>query len=372
MTQRLGMVLPSSFTSLSVQRAREVFDHVVAILFTLPEDAVPEDIELESHFLFYEKPFIPLRGTEIRRCALTASFMRPRVSVSQPNVVIGGVTGWPQSGKTSFIRAIRENAMESIALTSETPYLFKHCFSNFKFPNGERRTFSYIDTPGHYFDIDSEDDKRLLGLFIKGLAERTDFRKRMNLNSLRMDPTNAVTHMILTVPARKAFNGVSWLGNFIWTSTPGAHLPKLVKLYNEMVRMLAENQHGDTYKARSRIGVLITHMDTIEPWQREEARRTIMSGFRKADIPENLIVFGSKECIWKEKDLKEHERKVNEFLQKVDKDRNYYDILREEKLSYSWFHIDDIYCQKGNCKHKFDDDIQSNYLNLLMTFLNTL
>jgi hypothetical protein len=93
-----------------------------------------------------------------------------------------------------------------------------------------------------------------------------------------------------------------------------------------------------------------------------------------AGVPQNLIVFGEKECTWNEDDLIKHEEKVNEFLAKVPKDKDYWTVMQEQGLPNGFLHIEeDIYCQKKKkfgCKHKFTQETEEDYVNLMFRVLN--
>lgn len=359
------------------KRARKngvVVSPVLVVLFTLPRDIAIEDVRLDSHLLFFERTLNPLHRIDARRDTLTSNFRTPRASAAGPDVVIGGVIGYPQSGKTSFIKAIFESTKEASLSSDETPYLFKHRFVNAKLPNGDTRSFSFIDTRGYYFDADRPQDLLLLDLFVKGLPDQTAFHQQMNLSELQTNANNAVTHMILTVTARDAYKGVSWLGSFLWSGSTTPHLQRLVKLYYAMVASLAKNRYsGVELAAKSRVAILITHMDMIPVWQREEAKNNILSEFRKAGVPTNFVIFGQKNCTWKETDLAAQEHTVAEFLGRAQKAGvDYFEQLKRESRSHGFLHIDEHrYCQRGGCKHTFDEETQKDYLKLLVSFLNS-
>jgi CRISPR/Cas system-associated endonuclease/helicase Cas3 len=89
-----------------------------------------------------------------------------------------------------------------------------------------------------------------------------------------------------------------------------------------------------------------------------------------AGVPQNLIVFGEKECTWNEDDLIKHEEKVNEFLAKVPKDKDYWTVMQEQNLPNAFLHIHEKLCKKEGCKHKFTKETEEDYVNLMFRVLN--
>lgn len=351
-----------------------IFDPVVITMFSLPSDVDPKEIQLDSHFLFFETRNFPQGKKKIKRVSsLSFALVHPQYYSHSSHVVIGGVIGYPQSGKTSFIRAIRDNTKDSVDTSAETPYLYKSHFNNvFIGSDTTRRTFSFVDTRGFYFDTDWPNDLGILDLFVRGLAKNTNFSKNMDLSKVELDATNGVTHMILTIPVRDLYMGVSWIGSFVWSGELKPQMKKFISLYYAMVESLVKYRYEDKFKAKSKIGILVTHMDMLDPVQRNKARTAIISAFKEKDIPDSFVFFGGKECEWAEADLKAHERKVAEFMKRVPEGTDYFDQLKEDNRSSSYLHIAETFCKREGCQHKFTKETQEGYERLLRTFLSTV
>jgi hypothetical protein len=87
-----------------------------------------------------------------------------------------------------------------------------------------------------------------------------------------------------------------------------------------------------------------------------------------AGVPQNLIICTEKECTWNENDLLAHEKKVYDFFAKVPKNKNYWQVLEEENYPNGYLHIDEKFCQKKGCKHRFTEETKENFIKLFSRF----
>jgi len=146
-----------------------------------------------------------------------------------------------------------------------------------------------MEIEGYSFDIHSNYDKELLPFFVIGIAEGAKVNIEKPLASIALDCSNAVSHLVITVPVSLFFRPSTW--PYIWNGSLTKEIEEFISLYDKVVGILAQSKCGnDEYKAKGRIGVLITEMHQITEGQRIRARNLILSKFRST-IPDSHTLF---------------------------------------------------------------------------------
>jgi hypothetical protein len=369
-----------------MRRENEIGSHVFVVLFTLPKDYQANELRLNSNFVLHHRHKLPgkiegiekkILGDTITRESKTSDLLTSsEPSSSSKRIIIGGVSGFPRTGNTSFIGALFQFVQKSLLVEEETPYLYKHDFC-VELPDSapptsvSKKEFCFIDTRGYYFSVDHKSDVDLLRYYIRGIRAHSKFSKRPeDVEQLQdqYDPRTGITHLILPISARDIYKGVSWLKSWITTGTiMKDRLYNFVRLYNVAKHLLAEIRYDcEELEAADKIVVLVTHMDMIPPWNRADAEKQIRAAFGAFNVPENLIAFGAKECEWDEKTLLEHEAQLNKFLQSLGENENYYESTKSVVM-----HVPSDRCIRPDCQHLFTEEAKQNYMRLLQHFLNS-
>jgi len=369
-----------------------------------------------------------LRKDKHKRSIFTYDFNRDFKPLAFQDVIIGGVVGYPKSGKTSLVDVLFQVTHikpEKNLSFNDTPYLQKHKFKNVcygKDKDGKEKygNFSFLDTRGFYFHVPNPEDTnssninnndpnnnlqalntnlQILKRFIQGLPEGTDFSKKIPLPT-EIRTENAPTHLILTVSARDLYKGIKWehpikkyLEFFIPTTWTDAYLKSISGtinieriqamsyLYHTMVKLLADSAYsGDKEKAGDNVVLIITHTDMLT--NNDKVPKTILgdirSAFTRLDVLRSVIYFGGKECEWDEQILLDHEKRVNDLLSGLPDNEDYWDYLKK-KLNANKedshnlievLHISPDKCKKGaQCKHRFTEETIKTYAEILNNFL---
>jgi len=287
---------------------------------------------------------------------------------SVKNALIGGLVGFPKSGKTNILYQL--TSFKSIA-ADDTPYLQKRDFDAVMVPPiPTPRTFSFLDTRGYFFDIDYEPDKELLKRFVYGLPTGTNFSKYSMPDNT--DTNNALSHLVLVVNARDLYLGVTWLASWFYSPTIKQNrIEDISKLYNYMKGLLAEAKYsGDKEEAKQKIVVLVTHMDMFEQNDRHNYIGEITSKLKSGGIPQNFIWFGQKECTWNQADIVAHEKKISDLVKRAEiLHKDYYQVLDEENYPPNYMEMDTRLCTTSNCGHRFTDSTKENYSTALATLV---
>jgi len=255
----------------------------------------------------------------------------------------------------------------------DTASLRKHTFRNVKLTDADTpRSFSIVDTRGFFFDANGQHDSLILRRFIMGLPEGTPFSKKNDLRNVECDSNNAVSHLVLAVNARDIYNGVTWWQSW-WKQGElnSERIDGFIGLYNLMVDILAEVRYGGKKEiAKEKVALLLTHVDMMDDKKLKVLRHQL-----HGKLPENFLFEGRKECKWEEDDLVAHEKKVNEFLQRVNQDENkrdYFDILDQEKDKYGagFLHISPQSCLTPDCEHRFTTRTIEGHRTLLRNIIH--
>lgn len=124
----------------------------------------------------------------------------------EPKVLVGGIIGEPQCGKSSFLNIVARGveATPPREKPTSTPYFEVYRFKNFMIDKNSR-SFKLLDARGHFFDVLLDRDREMLKLFIDGLSAGSQLDQNALVNT-----DNAVSHVILCVNARSIFNP-NWL-----------------------------------------------------------------------------------------------------------------------------------------------------------------
>lgn len=150
----------------------------------------------------------------------------------------------------------------------------------------------------------------------------------------------------------------------------------IANLYDTVVQLLAEkrykcnNMDAVREQAKSRVAVVVTHLDMIPSDIRNLFIGEVRTALRKNKVQSN-IHFGLKECEWDQEDLKKHEATVKEFIESVPEGKDLYTLLKEKgKDDVGFLHIEEDCCKRTGqgCNHKFTEVTKTEYLKVLERF----
>lgn len=151
-----------------------------------------------------------------------------------------------------------------------------------------------------------------------------------------------------------------------------------LRLFETVRDILAEKYYpGDPIAkslAANRIGIVVTHMDTIhhEPFEKlrgysqkqvagETAARIVRFLEVDAKIPRKRVAFGSKECQWDEPDIQAFEKKVAEHMEEVKQtEKPHWEVDPDFQ-----FHMQPDLCKVHDELHPFTPETENEYQNLL-------
>lgn len=288
---------------------------------------------------------------------------------------IAGILGHPKAGKSSFVNVLNkifDKTSNTVGVSSVVPtrtanYL-KYQNAGDKYDNA--RPFELCDTSGKLFQVDNEDHVEMLKLFLNGVKDGTPLLSNKLDPQKVSDPTKKITAAIIISSARwllstdrpKWFFGIGSRR----TKTLEERIFPLCGLINYLRGMLQPRK----------VVVVITHCDMVEP----EDKELILEGLSRGvpsdgidGIERNFVVFGEKECSWKEKDLLDFDNKLKaksvDFMRNMsqyDLDQAMEETLKKDRLT---FHIDESLCQnqkhKRSHKHPFTQLTKTEYLRAL-------
>jgi hypothetical protein len=358
------------------------------ILFKLDKSRTLEELHLDSFFI-KRSPFKALRHLKLPKSVMSRRLFGLRKSESSAKrIIIGAVVGEPKVGN-SFLGAIFKMLEKSRNISVDrTSYLSKYDFDCVKV-KGTPRTFSFVDTRGYFFDMTLDKDKEILGRFIEGLPAETPFSRTLDFSGIQTCSENALSHIILAINARSLWGAKTgssnsprtWWSFFTWTgSTPTSasrnplivNLAKVSVLYNTLVRILADKRYqGKLHEARSRVFVLVTHMDMIDA-DLSTAKSKIQTALYGYGIPENYVLFGHKECVWDFAALEAQDKETSEFFEQIKPDEDWQDVADRLNKPYYFPHIQPDLCLNTSlgCSHSYTADTRKAFEAILDGILN--
>jgi len=188
--------------------------------------------------------------------------------------------GKKKKGKTSFINFVRSCTKQIPISLSISSYMQKHTFENVNVDNNTgEKNFSILDVMGCDSDfLEWKSNKKLVDLIFKGLKDGSCLTN--DLSRFKMDSSNALTHVIITFNGRAIFAGINWSNWWYSKTVEDTKINEIYQLYHLVIEDF-KNTKLDELDAKTRVIVLITHLDMIPLGIRKNFQNDIIQILRK-------------------------------------------------------------------------------------------
>jgi len=290
---------------------------------------------------------------------------------SSCQAILAGILGHPKAGKSSFVNVLNDVFDKPVNTVGASPIIPTRTanYLPYQMPGDKydrARPFELCDTTGKLFQVDNEDHRRLLKVFLDGVKDGTPLLSGELDPRTVGDPNKKITAAIIISSARWLLSTERprWFFNVKKTKTLEQRMFPLCKLINYVRELLGSRK----------VVVVITHCDMVEEDDKELILRGLSQGIPEDNIDgieRNFIVFGQKECVWSEKDLVDFDNKLIrssvDYLRTMtqrEMDKGIEEKLKKDRLT---FHIDVSLCKNKDHvhHHPFTELTKAEYLRAL-------